>query len=131
MEVFKLLIQSLWFFFSILTPKHADFGKRGREGERRETSMQEISIGCLSYTPQSGTEPSTYLGMCTHWESNPRPWSVYRTMLQPTEPHQPELFIFLRIYLDVLFLLESASVVCVFLGKYSSNLTNLLSKNYL
>ena len=40
-----------------------DFNKEGseREGERkeREEKRRKTSIGCLSYVPQPGTEPTT------------------------------------------------------------------------
>ena len=49
-------------FFSSLEDMLIDFGDRGRKGEREGEKYEykrETLIGCFSYVPQLGTEPTT------------------------------------------------------------------------
>ena len=67
-----------------------DFRERGREGEREkglETSVFERSIDLLPLIHEVATQVCALTGNRTHKLSG------YRTMLQATKPHQPELFL--------------------------------------
>ena len=84
-----------FFIFFILTQGHViDFREREKEGEREAGKHHlERETGCLSCVPDQRlfyVAQSDNPGMCPaqNWTQDP---SVYKTTLQPTEPHQPEL----------------------------------------
>ena len=67
-----------------------DFREREREGEREEEKHgceRETSISCLLYVPQLVMEPATLA--CALTGNQTHSCSVYRTTLQPSEPHRP------------------------------------------
>ena len=60
-------------------------GEREREREReRHLCERETSIGCLSHAPQPEIEPTTQA--CAPIETQTCDLSVYRAMIQQTEP---------------------------------------------
>ena len=63
-----------------------DFREERRENHQCE---RETLIGCLPYVPQPEIKPATQASALTG-NQTPR-LSVYRTTLQPTEPHWPGL----------------------------------------
>ena len=82
-EILNLLYESIRhssspFFFNAHKDMLLDFEREGKEG-------RETSIGCLSHAPRPGTEPLTYV--CVLSGNRTHNLSVYRMMLQPTEPH--------------------------------------------
>ena len=58
-----------------------------RGGRRERERGRDTLISCLLHAPQPGTEPITQARAPTGNQTCDL--SIYRTMLQPTEPHQP------------------------------------------
>ena len=89
----------MMYFFNLIWGHFFPIAFTEREREREASMWESNIIGCLSYAPQLGTEPATLACALT------RDWtcslSVYKTMLQPTEPHWPGLNdVFLKVRLD-------------------------------
>ena len=71
-------------YFSLVT--------EGRESEEEKHRCErETLIGCLSYASQPGPNPQPR-HVCALTRNQTRDLLVYGTVLQPTGPHQPELF---------------------------------------
>ena len=68
------------FYFFIFREKGGE-----KEGEK------QIHGPVASPTPPTG-DPASNPGMCPDWESNQRPFGS-QAGAQPTEPHQPGLFL--------------------------------------
>ena len=61
------------------------FRDKGREGEREEEKHQcerETSVSCCLYAPPTGDQ-TLNPGMCSNWESNQRPFSLWND----AQPH--------------------------------------------
>ena len=72
---------------------HCFYRDRGRErGREREKHQYEISINQLPPLCSRTGDQTHNPGTCPDQELNPQPFS-YRTILQPTEPHWPEILL--------------------------------------
>ena len=91
----------------------------GEEGRERNIDVREkywlvpsrTGSDQRLYTPRLGNQTHN-LGMCIDQKSNVQPVS-YKTMLQPTEPHWPELD-----YHDCLYLFNTAVYLFQFFNVY-------------
>ena len=105
----------------LLIPKRRERKERERKRNIDQLPLVSATARDLIYGPQPGTEPATQ--PCVLTGNRTPDFSVYGTMLQPREPHQPGLECIFSTSLD--FSRPQTDFVCLLNAPVSSPTPNL------